>query len=131
MKDSVWNRTVPHKICDSCNQSVRFAGPLWIGDIFDADFVDEMLYLVDDCNVDKKCGKSLLMAKKEIKMPPAYFSVDKISERVKATPPTISAIIDRLQSSGFSAARTSLRLTGFKTDAKYNEVLDLFRTLVA
>jgi len=125
------NRTVPHKICDSCNQSVRFAGPLWIGDIFDADFVDEMLYLVDDCNVDKKCGKSLLMAKKEIKMPPTYFSVDKISERVKATPPTISAIIDRLQSSGFSAARTSLRLTGFKTDAKYNEVLDLFRTLVA
>ena len=64
-------------------------------------------------------------------MPPTYFSIDKISERMKATPPTMSTMIDRLQSSGFSATRTSLRFTGFKTNAKYNEILDLFRTLVA
>ena len=125
------NQTNDHKICDICKKPMRFAGPLWIDRIFDADFVDEMLSSVDNCNVDKKCSKLLSLAKGESNMPPTYFSIDKISERAKATPPTISALIDKLQSSGFSAARTSLRLTGFKTDAKYNEVLDLFRTLIA
>ncbi|MBE43623.1 MAG: tRNA (guanine(10)-N(2))-dimethyltransferase [Thaumarchaeota archaeon] len=125
------NQTDHHKICDICNKPMRFAGPLWIEKIFDPDFIDEMLYSINDCNVDKKCYKILSLAREETNMPPTYFSIDKISERMKATPPTMSTMIDRLQSSGFSATRTSLRFTGFKTNAKYNEILDLFRTLVA
>jgi len=125
------NQTDDRKICDMCKKPMKFAGPLWVESMFDDVFVDEMLLSVNDCSVDKKCGRLLSLAREEIGMPPTYFSVDKISERAKATPPTISAIIDKLRSSGYSATRTSLRLTGFKTDAKYNEVLDLFRALVA
>lgn len=120
-----------HQICDNCRKPMRFAGPLWIENIFDPVFVDEMMLSANECSVDKKCAKLLSLAREEISLPPTYFSVDKIAESVKATPPTISAIIEKLQSAGFSATRTSLRFTGFKTNAKHREVLDLFRTLVA
>ncbi len=118
------------KICESCEKEMRHAGQLWIEDMFDKDFIEQMLQYVDSCNIDKKCRKLLSVAKEEISMPPAYFSVDKVSERARLTPPSISEIIDRLKTSGFSAARTSLCYTGFRTDAKHNEILDLFRQIV-
>ncbi|MFQ5940189.1 MAG: tRNA (guanine(10)-N(2))-dimethyltransferase [Nitrososphaerales archaeon] len=124
------DQTDDHKICDTCKKPMRVGGPLWIAGVFDADFVEEMLFSVKACDVDKSCSKLLSIAREEIKMPPAYFSINKISERVRVTPPAISAVIHKLKSSGFSAARTSLRPTGFKTDASYKEVLDLFITLV-
>jgi tRNA (guanine26-N2/guanine27-N2)-dimethyltransferase len=110
---------------------MRSAGPLWIDTMFDADFVDRMIRSLADCEVDRKCGKILSLAREEAYMPPTYYSMDKISEKLKTTPPTLSSVIDRLRSSGYAATRTSLRLTGFKTDAKFNELLTLFRTLVA
>jgi tRNA (guanine26-N2/guanine27-N2)-dimethyltransferase len=119
-----------HKICEKCTKPMKYAGPLWIDSIFDADFVDQMILSVKDCGVDKKCERLLSLAKDETAIHPTYFSVDKIAERAKATPPPIFKIIEKLHSSGFIATRTSLRPTGFKTNAKHDEVLDIFRSLV-
>ncbi|MEM2759991.1 MAG: tRNA (guanine(10)-N(2))-dimethyltransferase [Nitrososphaerales archaeon] len=119
------------KICSNCKKPMKHAGPLWIKDIFDADFIIGAQLSVHACNVDKKCNKLFSLAREEIGMPPTYFTVDKISEGMKATPPSMSAIIEKLRSSGFSGARTSLNPMGFKTDAEYIEVLDIFRTLIA
>lgn len=130
-KNRAYTKNEEHMVCDTCNKPMKIAGPLWIESMFDENFVEQMLSHVDQCYVDKKCKKLLALSKEEIGMPPTYFSIDKIAERVKTTPPSISAMIDKLHSSGFSATRTSLRLNGFKTDATHKEVLDLFRTLVA
>jgi tRNA (guanine26-N2/guanine27-N2)-dimethyltransferase len=122
---------IDQNFCETCKKPMRSAGPLWIDTMFDADFVDRMIRSLADCEVDRKCGKILSLAREEAYMPPTYYSMDKISEKLKTTPPTLSSVIDRLRSSGYAATRTSLRLTGFKTDAKFNELLTLFRTLVA
>lgn len=124
-----YSKTV--QVCDDCKKHMRTAGPLWIESMFDADFVEEMLLSVRECNVDKKCIKILSLVKEEVDMPPTYFSVDRISERLKVTPPTLYPLVEKLRSSGFSATRTSLRNTGFKTNARHKDVLELFRTLVA
>jgi len=128
---SYGNRNDAKRICDKCKKPMKGAGQLWIDNIFDSIFVDSMLRALDDCTVDKKCGKLLSMARDEATLPPSYFSVDKIAETLKITPPAISVIIDRLRDSGFVASRTSLKMTGFKTNASYSEVIETLRTIVA
>lgn len=120
-----------HKICDTCKKTMKVAGPLWIENIFDAEFVSNMLESVEDCHVDKRCGRLLSIVKEEVNMPPTYFLVDRIAERLKVTPPSISDIISRFKDSGFVAARTSLKPTGFKTNARHDEVLGVLRGIIA
>ncbi len=119
------------QICDKCKKPMKPAGQLWIDRIFDSTFIDNMLQALDCCHVDKMCTKLLSIASEEVDLPPTYFSVDRIAKRLRITPPAISSIIDKLKDSGFIASRTSLKMTGFKTDAKHDEVLEVFRTLVA
>jgi len=127
---SYGSRNDVQQICDKCNKSMKTAGQLWIDSIFDSSFVDNMLTALDDCTVDKKCRKLLSMARDEANLPPSYCSVDEIAEALRVTPPSISAIIDKLKDSGFVASRTSLKMTGFKTNAKYHEVLEALRAIV-
>lgn len=119
------------QICDKCKKPMKTAGKLWIDSIFDPIFINNMLHTLDSCTVDKRCGKLLSIAGEEVNLPPTYFTVDRIAEILKATPPSISSIINKLRDSGFVASRTILNMTGFKTDAKYDEVLEVLRTLVA
>jgi len=128
---SCGNRNNSQQICDRCKKPMKIAGQLWVDNIFDAAFVNSMLQTLDDCTVDRKCGKLLSIASGEANLSPTYFSVDRTAERLKITPPSISRIIDKLKDSGFVASRTSLRMTGFKTNARYDEVLEVLRTLVA
>jgi len=126
---SCGDRNGSQQICDKCKKPMKTAGQLWIDNIFDVTFVNSMLQTLGSCVVDKRCGKLLSMVSNEVNLP-TYFSVDRIAERLKATPPSISSIIDKLKDSGFVASRTSLKMTGFKTNAKYDEVLEVLRTLV-
>jgi tRNA (guanine26-N2/guanine27-N2)-dimethyltransferase len=128
---SYGNRNDSQQVCDKCKKPMKIAGQLWIDNISDATFINSMLQTLDSCTVDKRCGKLLSIASGEVNLPPTYFSVDKIAERLKVTPPSISNIIEKLKDSGFVASRTSLKMTGFKTNAKYDEVLEVLRTLVA
>ena len=118
------------QICSECKKSMKAAGQLWIDSIFDSAFVNSMMAVLDDCAVDKRCGKLLPIASEEVNLPPSYFSVDEIAQELKITPPRISRIIGGLRDSGFEAARTSLKMTGFKTNAVHDEVTKVLRTLV-
>jgi len=128
---SYGNRNDGQQICDKCKKPMKIAGQLWIDSISDSAFVNTMLQTLDSCTVDRRCGKLLSIAREEVNLPPTYFTIDRIAERLKATPPSISSIINKLRDSGFVASRTILNMTGFKTNAKYDEVLEVLRTLVA
>jgi tRNA (guanine26-N2/guanine27-N2)-dimethyltransferase len=125
------NMPESQRICDKCKKPMKPAGQLWVDTIFDHAFVDGMIQVVDKCTVDKRCGKLLSIVREEVNSSPTYFSVDRIAERLKITPPRISNIIERLKDSGFIASRTSLKMTGFKTNAKYDQVLEVLRAIVA
>lgn len=118
------------EICYKCKKPMKAAGQLWIDRIFDPKFLNNMAQSLERYTVDKKCEKILSMAGEEINLP-TYFSVDRIAEDLKITPPSITTIIERLKDVGFKASRTSLHNTGFRTDAKYDEVLEVLRALVA
>jgi len=112
--------------CTICNEKLSFAGPLWIGNLFEKKFLTEMADIVSDLIVDKSCDKSLKKCILESEMPAAYFTLDEIASKMNTSPLSLEDSIQRLQNNGFVASPTSLEPTGFKTNAKINEIIQIF-----
>lgn len=119
--------TTPDQIqnCTLCAHKVELAGPLWIGNLFEKDFVAQMLENIPDYS-DKKCEKSIRKALLESEMPACYYTLDEIAQMLKSAPIPLEQIILRLQQNGFSARPTSFNPTGFRTDCKIDKIKELF-----
>jgi tRNA (guanine26-N2/guanine27-N2)-dimethyltransferase len=119
--------TTPDQIqnCTLCSHKVELAGPLWIGNLFEQDFVAQMIENIPDYS-DKKCEKSIRKALLESEMPACYYTLDEIAQMLKSAPIPLEQIILRLQQNGFSASPTSLNPTGFRTDCKIDKIKELF-----
>ena len=113
--------------CELCESKISIAGPLWIGKIFDKEFVKNMLLEVPKLTVDKKCEKILSKCLAESEMPGTYFTLDEIASRMKSSPPKLEIVILNLQKNNFTASVTSFNPTGFRTNAKINEVIKIFQ----
>ncbi len=126
--DNCGNRKVVHDVeytCNMCNSKAKLAGPLWIENLHDKDFVDSMVSEEKDLTVDKSCRVFLEKCQEEIDMPPAYFTLDEIGHRKQSAPPSLVKIIEKIKETGKRATRTSMNPTGFKTDATIDEILSL------
>ncbi len=111
--------------CTLCEHKVELAGPLWIGSLFEKDFVIQMLNDIPD-HVDKKCEKSIRKVISESEMPACYYTLDEIAQMLKSAPIPLEQIISRLQQNGFSASPTSFNPTGFRTNCKIDKIKELF-----
>ena len=113
--------------CELCESKISIAGPLWIGKIFDKEFVKNMLLEVPKLTVDKKCERILSKCLVESEMPGTYFTLDEIASRMKSSPPKLENVILNLQKNNFTASVTSFNPTGFRTNAKINEIIEIFQ----
>ena len=114
--------------CDVCHFKAELAGPLWIAELFDKEFVKKMYLEAENKKADKKCIKILAKAVLESQMLlPAYYTIDEIASRIKASPIKLDKVIDRLVKKGFKATVTSFNPTGFKTDAPIKEIESVFQ----
>lgn len=126
--DNCGNRRVLGEIvttCDLCSSKVRVGGPLWIGSLYDKEFVTSMTLEEVNFQVDKSCKKTLDKCQQEIDMPQVYFTLDEIAHRKHSAPPSLSKTIEKLHSSGYKASITSMHPSAFKTDAKINEIMSI------
>lgn len=113
-------------VCNLCNSKAELAGPLWLENLYDRNFVDSMIEEEPRFKVDKTCLKTLERCREESDMAPAYFTLDEIAHRKRCAPTSLAKTIEKLQSSGFRATVTSMHPSAFKTDAKIDEILSLF-----
>ncbi len=112
--------------CELCTSKNRIAGPLWIGSLFEKKFVKSMLENVAQLTVDKKCEKILEKCLLEAEMPATYFTLDEIASKMQSAPISMNNAISKLQKNGFDSSPTSLNNTGFRTNAKINQILEVF-----
>ena len=120
------NRHVTSEVryeCNVCNLKAELAGPLWIGNIYNKNFVSEMIIEEKQLQVDKSCKKILERCKDEADMPPAYFTIDELAHMKHAAPVSLAKTIEKIQNAGFMASATSLNPAAFKTDARIDEIL--------
>ncbi len=114
--------------CNLCKSKISVAGPLWIGKIFDKEFIKNMLQEIPNLEVEKNCENILQKCLLESEMPATYFTLDWIAKKVKSSPPKLETTISNLQKHNFLASPTSFSPTGFRTDAKINEIVEIFQT---
>ena len=114
------------KSCNVCNGNVDLAGPLWIGQLFEKQFLETMKDEISNYTVDKNCEKVISKSILESEKPGTYFTLDEIASKMKVSPLKLDNAISRLESNGFVASTTSLNPTGFRTNARIDEILEIF-----
>ena len=111
--------------CSICGSKTEMAGPLWVGPLFEKEFLEAMNEEVANFAVDKKCQKIIQKCILESQMPPCYYTLDEIAEMNGASPISLETSIRRLQDSGYKASPTSFNPTGFRTDCKIQKIKEL------
>jgi tRNA (guanine26-N2/guanine27-N2)-dimethyltransferase len=112
--------------CNLCKSKNSIAGPLWIGKIFDNEFVKNMIEEIPNLEIQKSCEKTIHKCLDETEMPEFYFTLDEIAKRVKKSPPKLEKIIINLKEKGFTSSVTAFNPTGFRTNANINEIIEIF-----
>ena len=115
--------------CSLCKSKISIAGPLWIGKIFDKEFVKNMLIETSNFKIDKICEKIIAKCLEEAEMPATYFTLDEIASRMKSSPPKLENVISKLQENNFVASVTAFSPTGFRTNATINEIIKIFESI--
>jgi tRNA (guanine26-N2/guanine27-N2)-dimethyltransferase len=115
--------------CELCKLKIKIAGPLWIGNIFDKQFIQDMIEESSNLKIDKTCQKTLEKCLAESEMPGTYFTVDEIASKMKSSPPKLEKAVSSLQENNFLASVTAFNPTGFRTSANINEITEIFQSI--
>ena len=113
-------------LCELCNSQMNSAGPLWIGKLFDKEFVGNMLEEIPNYVVEQQCEKKLEKCLLESELPCTYFTLDMIAKMMKVAPMGLEKIITKIEKGGYLASPTSLNPTGFRTNCKINQICEYF-----
>ena len=120
------------EICEVCDSKLDVAGPLWVGQLFEKEFVMKMTEIVPKLVMDKRCEKILEKCILESEMPPIgpfeyapYYTLDEIASKMQKAPLKMKNMIKKLQDAGFLASPTSLNPTGFRTNCTIDKIVKI------
>jgi tRNA (guanine26-N2/guanine27-N2)-dimethyltransferase len=107
--------------CPKCEESnkIKYAGPLWINNIHQLEFVSEMIALNNQSQYKNKNRISFLLnlIKEEIAMPISFYNTHILGKIFKISNiPKINTIIDSIREKGYQASRTHFDFLSIKTN---------------
>ncbi|VVB61109.1 tRNA (guanine(26)-N(2))-dimethyltransferase [uncultured archaeon] len=112
------------KACPNCSAKTDYAGPLWTGKIFDAEFCSKV-FQKSKAVEDKRLEKILGLIRDEALIDAPWYEIGFLSSVFHTNPPRIDEFVEKLQKAGFKASRTHFSPTGVRTDAGINEIRKL------
>lgn len=117
--------------CPECGAPMDYAGPLWLGKIFDQQFCEAMQN--ENAHTafknHAKISKLLALAKDEAEAPATYYVIDKISQKLHVPMPSVAAFFQALRSEGFQAVPTHFNTRGVRTNAPALTMQKIMRKL--
>jgi len=121
------------KQCPNCGQTRQIGGPIWLGKLYDKEYVDnletELAENADKYGTVKKMQKLVSLVKEELKAELAseknhfYYDLHQIADKLNLPSPKMTTVIELLQNQKFIAFRTHYRTNSVKTDASIKEVV--------
>jgi len=118
--------------CPECGSKMDYAGPLWLGKMFDKQFC-ELMAKENAHRALRNSGKTvklLSLATVEADASFTYYVVDKISNKLGLPVPSVGALLRILRDSGFQAFPTHFNTRGIRTDASALTMQQLLQKLV-
>ena len=122
-----YTQTMKQTKCRKCSHETEIAGPLWIGKLFEKEFVKKMRGVKDNLIVNKRCERIIERSEAEAELPATYYTLDEIASMMKTAPMKLIDAVEELKSQGFNASMTSLNPGGFRTDCEINEIIQIFQ----
>ena len=121
---------IPDK-CPECGEKTRVGGPLWLGQVQDSDFLEGMINLSEEkeLNKEKQVLKLLNRCLEESEMPATYYDLHVVCKKLKISSPSILDVMEMLENEGFLVSRTHYRPTGIKTDASLTKIEEIIEKL--
>ncbi len=115
--------------CPFCGEKMLHAGPLWLGDIQNRDFIQKMIDESEHkkINTEKQALKLLNSCLNEASAPVTFFDIHAVCKSLKISAPKLDLIFDEIKNQGFIAIKTHYNPLGLKTDAK---ITDLKKILI-
>jgi tRNA (guanine26-N2/guanine27-N2)-dimethyltransferase len=105
--------------CPECGSKMDWAGPLWLGKIFDRQFCE----LIAQENRQtafrnsRKIAALIDLAKDEADASSTYYVIDRISNKLSLPVPSVAAMLRIIRDNGFEAAPTHFKSRGIRTNA--------------
>ncbi|MHA1202615.1 MAG: tRNA (guanine(10)-N(2))-dimethyltransferase [Candidatus Heimdallarchaeaceae archaeon] len=115
--------------CTNCSEKLEKAGPLWLGNLYDIEFIEQMKKDIGQftLHLEKKIEKALCFILDEIKSPPFFYYIPFILRFCKKEGISLNQIIDSLRSKGFLVSRTIFDPQGLKTNASYDDIVSVIK----
>ena len=105
--------------CPECHGKLNAAGPMWLGRIFDRDFIKKMQKELTKKKMKqgKRISKLLFLTENEAEAPATYYVIDKICDRYGLPAPSTENIVKQLEKIGYATVSTHFHERGIKTNA--------------
>ena len=110
--------------CPICGEKLIHAGPLWLGDIQNKEFIEKMIGQTEHkkINTKKQALKLLNSCLLEAEAPVTFFDVHTICKSLKISAPKLDLIFDEIKKEGFIAIKTHYNPLGIKTNANIDDI---------
>ena len=114
-------------ICPECGEKLIQAGPLWLGNIQNKEFITKMIAESENkkLNTKDKLLKLLNSCLIEAESPATFYDVHAICRSLKISAPKLDLILDKINENGFEAKKTHFQPTGIKTNAPLSEIKNI------
>ena len=118
-------------ICPVCGEKLIHAGPLWLGDIQNGEFIQKMIYEAENkkINSEKEALKLLNKCLAESDAPATFFDIHSVCKSLKVSAPKFDLIVNKIKENGHIAIKTHYNPLGIKTDANIKEIQDVILEL--
>ena len=110
--------------CPVCGEKLVHAGPLWLGDIQNKEFIQKMILEAENkkINSEKEALKLLNKCLIEAEAPATFYDVHSICKSLKISAPKFDLLLDEIRKEGFIAIKTHYNPLGIKSDAGIKDI---------
>lgn len=118
-------------ICPECGEKLIQAGPLWLGEIQNEEFISKMIEASENkkLNTKEDVLKLLESCRIEAESPATFYDVHKICKILKISAPKLDLVFGNLEKEGFEAVKTHFNPLGIKTNAPLKKIKEIIKTL--
>lgn len=119
--------------CNECGNRMHLGGPMWLGDLHDADFCRSVLTNLDEnpqaFHTSARIRGMVSLAAQELSGDNSlfYFTPPKASGLFHCVSPPLDKMVSALLSAGYNVSRSHAAAGSLKTDAPRSQVFDILR----
>lgn len=117
--------------CPNCGENYSTAGPLWLGNLWDKEFIADMLESIEELTLNRKeeVLKLFNSCYEEADGPITFYDIHKLCKKLKISSPKLNDVMDEVKNRGYFMSRTHFKLTGIRTDVPLNELNEIIKDI--